>query len=188
VGRPESSPFCPSPHNYKKKVNIIIKMGFQERFMMDKKRAINLAVLIIPWLTVPFIRKKFFFRFLPVASFIGFFLSVFSAVANKKKWWITKAPLFSGIPLDIPFIFGPYFVGTLWVFKLFFGNFPKYLLTNIALDLVNAFPLFYLLNKAEVVKFKNMKYTTWYIISIFLAIIIYGLQHLVEKSIRETSS
>jgi hypothetical protein len=128
---------------------------------MDKKKAFNLAVLIIPWLTVPFIRKQSFFRFLPVASFIGLILSTFSAIANKKEWWVTKVPLFSGIPIDFPFIFGPYFVGTLWVFKLAFGNFSKYMLTNIALDLINAFPLFYLLDKVGVVKFKKMKYITW---------------------------
>ncbi|MDQ1002841.1 hypothetical protein QFZ28_003241 [Neobacillus niacini] len=135
-------------------------------------------MLIIPWLTVPFIRKQSFFRFLPVASFTSLFLTVFSAMANKKKWWITKRPLFSGIPVDFPYILGPYFVGTLWVFKQTYGNLPKYLLTNIVLGIINVGPFFFISQKVVgVFKFKRMNNITWYFISLFTAILIYGVQY-----------
>jgi hypothetical protein len=66
-------------------------------------------------------------------------LSIFSVIANKKKWWVTKRPLFLGIPVDYTVILGPFFVGTLWVFKQTYGNFPKYLLTNILLNYINSY-------------------------------------------------
>ncbi len=156
--------------------------------MMDKKKAFNLAILIIPWLTVPLMKRQPFFRYLPVASFTSLFLTVFSATANKKKWWITKRPLLSGIPVDFPYILGPYFVGTLWVFKQTYGNFTKYLFTNIVLGIINVGAFFYISQKVVgVFKFKEMNNITWYTISLFTAILIYGVQYTVEKSIRQTN-
>lgn len=151
------------------------------------KIAFSLSILIIPWLTVPFIGKRNFFRFLPVASFTNLIISVFSLFCYKKKWWITKNPLSPGA-IDFTYILGPYFVATLWIFKLTYGNFPKYLITNIILDLFNAFPLPYIGKKIGIVKFIKMKHTTWYFICVFLSIIIYGYQLVVEKSIRKAAS
>ncbi|OIK12132.1 hypothetical protein BIV60_16815 [Bacillus sp. MUM 116] len=150
------------------------------------KIAFSLAILIFPWLTVPFMGKRNFIRFLPVASFTNLFLSVFSLFCYRKKWWITNNPLSPG-PIDFTYILGPYFVATLWIFKITFGNFPKYLLTNILLDIINAFPLPYIGKKLGIVKFKKMKHSTWYFICVFLSIIIYGFQFVVEKTIKKAN-
>lgn len=153
----------------------------------NTKMAFSLVTLILPWLTVPFMGKRNFIRFLPVASFTNLFLSVFSLFCYRKKWWITKNPLSPG-PIDFTYILGPYFVATLWIFKLTFGNFPKYLMTNMVLDLINAFPLPYIGSKVGVVKFIKMKNKTWYFICVSLAIIIYGFQYVVEQSIKKAAS
>lgn len=151
---------------------------------MDKKKTFALAMLIVPWLTVPFMGKKSFFRFLPVASFTNLFISVFSLIANKKKWWVNKNPLSPG-PIDFTYILGSYFVATLWIFKLTYGNFPKYLITNIVLDGISSYPFSQLWEVAGVFKFKKMNHTIWYFICVSLAIIIYGYQFIVEKSINK---
>lgn len=152
----------------------------------NKKMAFALATLILPWLTVPFMGKRNFFRFLPVASFVNLILSVFSLICNKKKWWITNNPLSPG-PIDFTYILGPYFVATLWIFRFTYGKFFKYLTTNAVLDLINAFPMPYIGSKFRIVKFIKMKHTTWYCINVFLAIVIYGFQNMVEKSIKKAS-
>ena len=156
-------------------------------YKYNKKKTFSLAMIIIPWLTVPFMGKKSFLRFLPVASFINLFLSLFSLTANKKKWWVNKNPLSPG-SVDFSYILGPYYVATLWIFKLTYGNFPKYLITNMMLDLVNAFPLGSIWEKVGIFKFQKMKHVTWYFICVGLSVFIYGFQYLVEQSIRETSS
>ncbi|MBQ4870723.1 hypothetical protein IHQ11_30495 [Priestia megaterium] len=156
-------------------------------YKYNKKKTFSLAMIIIPWLTVPFMGKKSFLRFLPVASFINLFLSVFSLTANKKKWWINKNPLSPGF-VDFSYILGPYYVATLWIFKLTYGNFPKYLITNMMLDLVNAFPFGSIWEKVGIFKFQKMKHVTWYFICVGLSVFIYGFQYLVEQSIiKETS-
>ncbi|MED4029560.1 hypothetical protein P4672_25300 [Priestia megaterium] len=156
-------------------------------YKYNKKKGFSLAMIIIPWLTVPFMGKKSFLRFLPVASFINLFLSLFSLTANKKKWWVNKNPLSPG-SVDFSYILGPYYVATLWIFKLTYGNFPKYLITNMMLDLVNAFPLGSIWEKVGIFKFQKMKHVTWYFICVGLSVFIYRFQYLVEQSIRETSS
>ncbi|WP_245844316.1 hypothetical protein [Oceanobacillus rekensis] len=154
---------------------------------MDIRKVFSLAMLIIPWLTVPFLGKRSFFRFLPAASFINLFLSALSLIANKKKWWKNTNPLSPG-SVDFIYFLGPYFVGTLWVFKLTYGKFSKYLLTNIVLDWINAFPFFSISQKIGLFKLKKMSNTMWFFMSVVLAIVIYGVQFLVELSFKQKGS
>ncbi|MEC1526208.1 hypothetical protein P9D43_30025, partial [Neobacillus niacini] len=113
---------------------------------MKKKKVFSLAMIIIPWLSVLFMDKKSLFRFLPVASFVNLFISVFSVISNKRRWWVNKNPLSPG-NVDFSYILGPYFVATLWIFKLTYGNFPKYFITNVLLNTLNAFPMAYVWEK-----------------------------------------
>ncbi|MGJ7913256.1 hypothetical protein [Neobacillus sp. LXY-1] len=149
---------------------------------MKKKKVFSLAMIILPWLTILFMDKKSFLRYLPVASFVNLFISVFSVISNKRSWWVNKNP-FSPGNVDFSYILGPYFVATLWIFKLTFGNFPKYLITNVVLNTLNAFPMAYAWEKVGAFKFKKINHIGWYFICIILSIIIYGYQYLVEKTI-----
>ena len=91
----------------------MIKKTFWRKLVeMNKKKAFSLAMIIIPWLSVLFIDKKSLVRYLPVASFINLFLSVFSVIGNKRRWWINKNPLSPG-NVDFSYILGPYFVAKL---------------------------------------------------------------------------
>ncbi|MBT2730472.1 hypothetical protein J7E63_26965 [Bacillus sp. ISL-75] len=154
-------------------------------FKNNKKVVFSLGMLFIPWLTVPFLGKKSFFRFLPVASFTNLFISMFSVIANKRKWWINKNPISPGL-VDFTYILGPFFVATLWIFKLTYGNFLKFFVTNAVLDVICAYPFAEIWERVGVFKLKKLSHTMWYVFCISLAVIIYGFQKLVEKSIRET--
>lgn len=149
---------------------------------MNKKKAFSLYTIIISWFSVLFMDKKSLIRYLPVASFINLFISVFSVIANKRKWWINKNP-FSPGNVDFSYILGPYFVATLWIFKLTYGNFPKYLITNALVNIINAFPLASIWENFGIFKFKKINHISWYFICVFLAIFIYGYQYIVEKII-----
>jgi hypothetical protein len=149
---------------------------------MKKKKVFSLIMIILPWMSILFMDKKSFLRYLPVASFVNLFISVFSVVSNKRRWWKNKNP-FSPGNVDFSYILGPYFVATLWIFKLTFGNFPKYLITNLVLNTLNAFPMAYAWEKVDAFKFKKINHIGWYFICIILSIIIYGYQNIIEKTI-----
>lgn len=142
----------------------------------------SIVMIIIPWLSVLLMDKRSFLRYLPVASFVNLFISVFSVVSNKRRWWVNKNP-FSPGNVDFSYILGPYFVATLWIFKFTYGNFPKYLITNVILNTFNAFPMAAMWEKVGAFKFKKINHVGWYLICIILSIIIYVYQYFVEKSI-----
>jgi len=149
---------------------------------MKKKEVFSLCMIIIPWISVLFMDKKSLIRYLPVACFVNLFISVLSVISNKQKWWINKNP-FSPGNVDFSYILGPYFVATLWIFKKTYGNFPKYFIVNVILNIFNAFPMASAWEKVGAFKFKKINHTMWYFICISLAIIIYGFQYIVEKTI-----
>lgn len=153
---------------------------------MDKKRLFNTVVLIIPWLSVFFIRKKSFFRFLPTATFISLIMVLFSTLGQKRKWWVSSGTLIKGVPIDFSYILGPYFIGTIWILKSTYGNFTKYLITNAVIDFISAYPIMMLLRKVGLIKVKKLSYTMWYFISITMALLTYGYQMLVEDSIDQS--
>ena len=156
--------------------------------MYNKRKIISLSVLIIPWLTVPFIGIRSFVRFLPVATFANLVISVFTVIANRKKWFKNKNPLFSNAPIDYTYILGAHFIGTLWIFKLTYGSFRKFLITNIVLDWVNIFLFGGFLKKVGIFKMKRMSPSMYWCITVILAVILYGYQYIVEKVIRQTNS
>jgi len=99
---------------------------------MKNSNRLMLAILIIPWLTVPLLGKKAFKKYYPSALLICIFTKVIDIFGEKRKWW----RFYEGIPpLDSMnfFNFGPYFVSSLWVLKLAYGRFYTYLISNTIL-------------------------------------------------------
>lgn len=156
--------------------------------MHNKKVMISLGVLIFPWLTAPFIGRKSFVRFLPVATFANLIIIVFTVIANQQKWFKNKNPLFTNAPIDFTYILGPHLIGTLWIFKLTYGSFRKYIFTNIVLDWVNIFPFGGALKKAGIFKMKRMSPSMYWGFTVILAVVLYGYQAIIEKVIRKTKS
>lgn len=73
----------------------------------------------------------------------------------KKKLWKIKNPLFPHSPIDFSYQLGLFFVTTIWVFKLTFGNFKKYLLLNVVIHYLLSYPILKALTKFGLFEFKN---------------------------------
>lgn len=152
--------------------------------MLSGKKVLSLFVLIIPWLTIPLIGRKTFIRYLPAATIVNLIVGYFSVIAEKKKFWKIKNPLFPYSPIDFSYQLGLFFVTTIWVFKLTFGDFKKYLLLNVVIDYLLSYPIVKTLTKFGLFEFKKLRPRHFYSISVVLAILIYWYQILVEKVIR----
>ncbi|UYZ19975.1 hypothetical protein [Mesobacillus jeotgali] len=124
--------------------------------MLARKR-LSFLTLVLPWLTVPFIRKNTFIRFLPTATFIGYIFALFSEVAKKNKLWKVRNGLFKDYTLDVSYLYGLYLITTIWIFKLTFRNFLKYLVTNIVADYFFSFHIIKIFEKVGTFEFKKMK-------------------------------
>jgi len=148
--------------------------------MINKKKALSLCTLVLPWLTTPMIGKNSFIRFLPVATFIGYIFSLLSEIADKRKWWKVRNGLFPDSRLDFSYLLGIFFITTIWVFKVAYKNFLKYLLINVVIDYIFVFHIVKFFTKVGVFEFKKMRPKHFYILSVGSAIIIYFYQLLVE--------
>ncbi len=150
--------------------------------MLARKR-LSFLTLVLPWLTVPFIRKNTFIRFLPTATFIGYIFALFSEVAKKNKLWKVRNGLFKDYTLDVSYLYGLYLITTIWIFKLTFRNFLKYLVTNIVADYFFSFHIIKIFEKVGTFEFKKMKHKNFFFISVLLSVVLYIYQRIIEKVI-----
>lgn len=153
--------------------------------MFNKKsKILSACTLVLPWLTAPFLGKQAFKRFTSVAIFTNILWSLLSVIANKMQWWKANLIFLKNVLVDIPFVIGMYFVTTIWVFKLTYGNFKKYLALNALLDFLLAFPIVKFYDKMGAFRLRKMRPTFFYLILLSLAVIIYAYQSVMEKMIK----
>jgi len=143
---------------------------------------IRLCIVLISWSTLLFLPKKSFHRYLPVSIFCSFMVIIVSLFALRYRWWSVKGSIAKLALMDLSFIYGPFFSGTLWIFHFCFGKFKRYLLLNGVMDALLAFPLNAFFQKSNVYKLQNFKpiyiFTMYYAFAIF----IYGYQLLIDRS------
>ncbi|MDQ1002593.1 hypothetical protein QFZ28_002993 [Neobacillus niacini] len=137
---------------------------------------IRIGLFLIPWLTIYFIPKNEFKKYTPVACFASLLVLVESILSYPFKWWTVKGGLLNKAFTELSFILGPFFVGTIWIFRLTFGKFWLYALTNILMDSFLAFPANWVFQKLKVYKLVNFKPKHIFYTSICYALIIYGYQ------------
>ncbi|SCC29170.1 hypothetical protein GA0061094_3761 [[Bacillus] enclensis] len=148
---------------------------------MKKRNLLILLMALLPWLSLPFIGSKTFKRFLPGTFFMSIYLLVEGSVAEKRNWWSFSSSLKPNVLAELPLIFGPFFIGSLWIFKFTYGKFMSYFVTNLIVD---AFFTIVMLNWFKKIKYVTLrKFTRLQLSLLFLAksISMYGFQFLYEK-------
>lgn len=113
---------------YTLKINNFIRGGL----MKISRTHLLLLILIFPWLSIPFIGKRAIKKYLPAAIFICTITSAIDLFGEKKKLW----RFYRGIPplnsMNF-FNFGPYFVTSLCMLRMTYGNFLIYMIVNFVL-------------------------------------------------------
>ncbi|MCT8136757.1 hypothetical protein H1D32_02695 [Anaerobacillus sp. CMMVII] len=142
---------------------------------------IRLLMLTVPWFSIAVLPKKSFREYLPVSAFTSLLVCCMCLAAVKNKWWIVRGGWKSTLFNDFSFVFGPFFIGTLWVFHFTFGNFKRYLLANLIMDLVFSYPLNYLLQRLGLYKLVNFKPKHIFAMFSVFSVTIYGCQLLFNR-------
>ncbi|MGG0552592.1 hypothetical protein ABEY55_08385 [Priestia aryabhattai] len=149
-----------------------------------KGKIMLVALLLLPWLSLFKIDKMTFKRYLPVLTFSSLVIALLSELSNRYKWWKVRKPLFTKLSSNISFIFGPFFIANLWVFKLTYGNFKNYLLVNGLFDYLFAYPLTTLAEKLNVYRMVNMTRFQLFALSVATSIINYLYQLFIEDVLK----
>lgn len=69
-------------------------MKYLIKFLTRYEKLVYTVMMIIPWLSIPFLGKRIFKRFTPGALFICMFVLVEDMFAHKKLWWLFHKKLF----------------------------------------------------------------------------------------------
>jgi len=133
------------------------------------------SMFFIPWLSLFFMKKEEIKRWMPVAMFALVLTAIIHDVGTTLGFWATRVSTFPFYQL-FPYYFGTMPVLTIWVFKLTYGDFRKYFISNAILDIgFNFFLLNYFLPNIGVFEFNIPPFFS-VPITLTHAVLVYGYQ------------
>ncbi|WP_239673378.1 hypothetical protein [Mangrovibacillus cuniculi] len=144
-------------------------------------KAWSIVMMLLPWLLIPLLGKSAFKRFFPSGIFISFVVLFVNWIARKRRWWKWYDAFSPKITWVIPFTWGPFLIGAMWILKLTYGNFLRYIALNIIIDGMFTYGLGYYLKRFKI--FSLLRLTKNQLMSLFMidALILYGFHYLKEK-------
>ncbi|WP_078544604.1 hypothetical protein [Litchfieldia alkalitelluris] len=153
---------------------------------LKNQQLINIALVLLSWLTLPLLGKRNIKRFFP-ASILVVILEFFSVlIGRKQKWWVFYKKPNSMISGELPFIVGPFIVGSMWILKFTYGNFKKFIALNAVIDLIFAYPTVKILEKNKVSTLVRLNHVQFFLYIFYKAFFLYGFQYIFDKT-RNTS-
>jgi hypothetical protein len=81
--------------------------------IMKYKKALLLLMMILPWFTIPLLGESSFKRYIPAGLFITLMVRIANIIAKKRKWWWWYEPLHPNLSGVVPFMWGPFLVGSM---------------------------------------------------------------------------
>ncbi|WP_066309081.1 hypothetical protein [Bacillus sp. FJAT-29814] len=141
----------------------------------------NLAMIIIPWLSLVFIGRRNFKRY----SFAGMFIVVFEIInhlyGHKRNWWKFYDKKKNFMRDELPFSIGPYAPLSMWLLRFSYGNFKRYALLNAIADGAFAFFIIDVLKKMKIIRLRRLNHPQFFLYLHYKAYLLYGIQYLYEK-------
>ncbi|WP_246483914.1 hypothetical protein [Heyndrickxia vini] len=141
---------------------------------------IRISLVAASWISAIFLPKKSFIKFLPVTFFSACILLVENLLGTSRKWWKVKGGAKASANNALTFIFGPFFVGNIWIFHLTYRKFWLYTLINLLMDMTLAFPLNCLFDKCGLYKLKKFKPIHLFLTAFSYSFLNYGFQRLMD--------
>jgi hypothetical protein len=152
------------------------------RIMSSKvQRLINIVMIIVSWLSLPVFGRKNIKRFLPAAGLIVLLEAINVLVGKKRKWWIYYNNPTSYVLGELPVTLGPFFIGSMWILKMTFGHFKRFLLLNAVINAFFAFIMVRLTERLKVAKLVRITNFQFFLYLFYKAPLLYGFQYIIEK-------
>ncbi|MDF2935052.1 MAG: hypothetical protein K0Q90_425 [Paenibacillaceae bacterium] len=135
------------------------------------------AGLIIPWFSLFFMKRQDMKRFMPATLLAMLTMPLISEAAYFYNWWTIDAYIFSwGKITLLSMLFGPFLVGTLWIFRLTYHRWWLFFLVNLVIDGSFAFVLNPWFLDGWLYTFKKLNYFWAFVIMFGTSIVIFLYQ------------
>lgn len=138
--------------------------------------------LFSSWASLYFIPKKAIKRFLPVTTMSALLTMTIVFVGTQYNFWKIKGNKKAKIYNLLAIVLGGFSVGTMWIFKLTFGKFWLYLLTNLIQNLIYSIPIISYFTKVNFIKYTKFTRIHHFLVAMTLSVILYGYQWYIEKT------
>jgi hypothetical protein len=127
------------------------------------------------------IRKENSQRFWPACLFIAIVVRLESIIAKKRRWWYFYEKIIPNTAGEFPLIWGPFFIGSMWILKFTYGKFWIYTITNFVIDTAFTFPFVSFLEKFRIASLIQLKKYQLSILFFIKSLLLYGFQSFKEK-------
>lgn len=150
-------------------------------------KVIGWSMLIVPWLTLFFMKKEGIKRYMPIAIFSALMVTITYEIAFRYKWWIILESIVPwGYVTNVSYAYGAFFIGTMWIFYFTFKKFWLYLITNIIVDGIDAFFITSLIEGRKIIHYVNISKLNIFILMVAQSFILYAYQVWHEKTFKLT--
>jgi hypothetical protein len=139
------------------------------------------AGFLISWISILFLPGRSFKKYVPVTLFSAVVLITETFLSERLGWWKVKGGRKYRWIDALTFIFGPFFAANIWIFHLANKKFLLYTISNFIMDLIFAFPLNALFQKAGFYKLKKFNSALLFMTAYGLSFLNYGFQKILEK-------
>jgi len=152
------------------------------RHLLVKQSKLFLIIMfILPWFSIPLLGKKTVKRFWPACLFIAIVVRLESIIAKKRRWWYFYEKIIPNTAGEFPLIWGPFFIGSMWILKFTYGKFWIYTITNFVIDTAFTFPFVSFLEKFRIASLIQLKKYQLSILFFIKSLLLYGFQSFKEK-------
>lgn len=136
-------------------------------------------MVILAWLTLPFLGLNNTKRFIPASLLIVFFEFINVLIGKRRKWWVFYNKPNSYLFNEFPFNIGPFLVGSMWILKWTYGNFKRFILLNAIVNSSFAFILVTLMEKLKVAKLVRLNHFQLFLYFFYKAPLLYLIQYII---------
>nr|WP_243449955.1 hypothetical protein [Neobacillus terrae] len=131
-----------------------------------------------------FLGKRNMKRFSLSGVFIVIFEIINHLYGHRRNWWKFYDKRKSFIKDELPFSVGSYMPISLWILKISYGNFKKFVILNVISDGLFAFLFIDVLKRFKIISLKRINHIQFFIYLHYKAYLLYGVQYLIEKTRR----
>ncbi|WP_026568615.1 hypothetical protein [Bacillus sp. UNC41MFS5] len=141
---------------------------------------LNVPMVLLVWLTLPFLGVRNIKKFLPASIFIVIVEILLAQIGKERKWWVFYKKN-SFISVALPFYIGPFLIGSMWILKWTYGNFKRFLTLNAIVDGMFTILMMSLLKKLKLVTLVRFNKIQFFLYLFLKSFLFYGFQYLIEK-------
>lgn len=145
------------------------------------QRFIDVAMILLSWLTIPFMGWRNISRYFPASMLIFLLTCIDANIGKQRRWWSFYNKPQSFFRDELPFIAGPFLVGSMWILKWTYGNFKRFIFLNAIIDAFFAFLFSTFSRKIKYYRLFQLNGLQFFIFVFYKAFLLYWFQYLFEN-------